>query len=105
MFHVVRKNRDYLQLLVFCPNHQRQFLLDTATPEQVHAIVQAAHNIRQGYTPLSNHEISRLSPHKDSIENLRNSNIPYKEKKQMLVQEGGSFIPDLLIPFLSGLLI
>ena len=105
MSHVVRKNRSYLQLLVSCPTHQRQFLLETATPEQVHAIVQAAHNVRQGYVPLSSREVSILTPHKDSIESLQDPNTPFKKKKQILVQEGGSFIPDLLIPFLSGLLL
>jgi hypothetical protein len=105
MSRVVRKNHGYLQLLVSCPHHQRQFLLVAATPEQVHAIFQAAHNVRQGHVPLSNREVSQLTPHKDSIEDLQNPNISYKEKKQILVQEGGSFIPDLLIPFLTGLLI
>ena len=104
MSQVVKRNRGYLHLLVSCPAHQRQFLLDTASPEQVHAIVQAAHNVSRGYVPLSNRDKQILTPYKDSIKDLEDPSIPYKEKKQILVQEGGAFIPDLLTTFLGGLL-
>ena len=105
MSQVVKRNRGYLHLLASCPTHQRQFLLETASPEQVHAIVQAAHNVCQGHIPLSNRDIRILTPYKESIKNLQDGNVPYKEKKQILVQEGGAFIPDLLITFLEGILL
>ena len=103
MSQVVKKNHSYLQFLVTCPVHQRKLLLETATPEQVHAIVQAVHNICRGYIPLTNRENEILLPFRDSIQDLEDPNIPYKKEKQILVQEGGSFVPDILIPFLSGL--
>ena len=105
MSQVVKKNRSYLQLLVYCPHHQRKLLLETATPAQVHAIVQAAHNLCRGHIPLSNREKEILMPFKDSIKELEDPSTPYKKKKQILVQEGGSFIPDMLTPFLSALLL
>ena len=41
MSRVVNNNRGFLQLLADCPAYQRQFLLKTATPQQLHALVQA----------------------------------------------------------------
>ena len=43
------------------------------------------------------------SQNKDAILNLALPDIPYKTKKQTLVQEGGAFIEDLLTPVLSSL--
>ena len=40
MSQVVKNNRGFLQLLAVCSAHQRQFLLRTATPQQLHALVQ-----------------------------------------------------------------
>ena len=45
MSRVVKNNRVLPQLLADCPTYQRQFLLKTATPQQLHAIVQVLFNI------------------------------------------------------------
>ena len=45
MSRVVKKNLPFLHLLTCCPEHQRQFLLETATPEQIHALVQILFNM------------------------------------------------------------
>ena len=37
---VVKNNRGFLQLLAHCPTHQCEFLLMTATPQQVHALIE-----------------------------------------------------------------
>ena len=39
MSRVVKNNRGFLQLLAHCPIHLCEFLLRTATPEQMHALV------------------------------------------------------------------
>ena len=45
MPRVVNNNRGFLQLLADFPAHQRQFLLRTATPQQLHPLVQVLYNI------------------------------------------------------------
>ena len=45
MFRVVKNNNCLLQLLATRPAHQRQFLLQTATPQRLHALVQVLFNI------------------------------------------------------------
>ena len=49
---VVNNNRGFLQLLADCPVHHRQFLLKTATPQQIHALVQALYNILMGHISI-----------------------------------------------------
>ena len=49
MSQVVKKNRGFLQLLAVCPAHQRQFLLRTAIPRQLHALVQVLYNVLKEY--------------------------------------------------------
>ena len=53
MSRVVNNNRGFLQLLADCPAYQRQFLLKTATPQQLHALVQVLYNIPMGHIPIS----------------------------------------------------
>ena len=52
MSQVVKNNRGFLQLLAHCPTHQCEFLLRTATPQQVHALVQVLYNVLKEYIPF-----------------------------------------------------
>ena len=95
MPRVVNNNRGFLQLLADCPTYQRQFLLKTATPQQLLALVQVLYNILLGHIPIP--EKKRiLLPHKDALLDLARPNVPYKTKKRVPVQEGGGFIEDVL---------
>ena len=103
MSRVVKKNLPYFDLLTFCPEHQRQFLLETATLEQIHALVQILFNMLHGNIPVSKKVKRSLKKHIDALVSLVESSIPYKTKKQTLAQEGGGFIQDLLIPVLTSI--
>ena len=103
MPRVVNNNRGFLQLLADCPAYQRQFLLKTATPQQLHALVQVLYNILMGHIPISEENKRILLPHKDALLNLARPNVPYKTKKRFLVQEGSGVIEDVLAPVVSSL--
>ena len=103
MSRVVKNNRGFFQLLAECSSEQRQFLLMTATPQQMHALVQVILNVLHENLPFSEEERRKLIQNKEAILNLALPDIPYKTKKQTLVQEGGAFIQDLLTPVLSSL--
>ena len=49
MSQVVKNNGGFLQLLAICPAHQRQLLLRTATPRQLHALVKDLYNVLKEY--------------------------------------------------------
>ena len=103
MSRVVKNNLPFLHLLTCCPEHQRQFLLETATPEQIHALVQILFNLCHGNIPVSKEVKCNLKKHRDALVSLVQSSVPYKTKKQTLAQEGGGFIQDLLIPVLTSM--
>ena len=85
MSRVVNNNHGFLQLLADCPAHQRQSLLKTATPQQIHALVQVLYNILMGHISIPE-EIKRiLLAYKDDLLDLARPNVPYKTKKRVLV--------------------
>ena len=81
MSRVVKNNLPSLHLLTSCPEHQREFLLETATPEPIHALVQSLYNLRHGNTPVSKEVKRNLKKHIDALVNLVGSSVPYKTKK------------------------
>ena len=103
MSRVVKNNRGFLQLLADCRHQQRQFLLKTATPQQMHALVQIIHNVLYENIPIPEENKRKVLRHKDALVNLGELDVPYKTKKQTLVQEGGNFIQDLMTPVISSL--
>ena len=103
MSRVVRNNRGFLQILAECFPEQRQFLLMTASPQQMHALVQVIRNVLLKHTPVSEEERLKVIQFKDALVNLAEVDVPYKTKEQTLVQEGFGFIQDLLTPVLSSL--
>ena len=62
MSRVVNHNRGFLQLLAACPAYQRQLLLKTATPQQLHALVQVLYNVLMGHIPTSEENKRILLP-------------------------------------------
>ena len=103
MSRVVNNNRGFLQLLADCPAYQHQFLLKTATPQQLHALVQVLYKELMGHIPIPEENKRILLPYKDALLNLDSPNVPYKTKKRVLVQEGTGFIEHVLAPVVSSL--
>ena len=103
MSRVVNNNCGFLQLLADWPARQRQFLLRTASPQQLHALVQVLYNILKEYILIPEENKRNVLPYKDALVNLAETNVPYKTKKRILVQEGDGFIQDLLVPAVTSL--
>ena len=103
MSRVVKNNQGFLQLLAECSPKKRQFLPRTDTPQQMHALVQVILNVLHDKLPFLEEKRRKLIQNKDALVYLALPDIPYKTKKQTLVQEGGAFIQDLLSPVLSSL--
>ena len=69
----------------------------------MNALVQIIYNVVTENIPLSKEDEWKLMPYKDALVKLAEANIPFKTKKQVLVQDGGGFIQELLTPFISSL--
>ena len=100
---VVNNNRGFLQLLADCPVHQRQFLLKTAIPQQLHSLVQVLYNILRGHISIPEENKRVLQSYKDALPDLAGPNVPYKTNKRVFVQGDSGFIKDLLAPVVSSL--
>ena len=92
MSRVVNNDCGFLQLLADCPAYQRQILLNTATPQQLHALVQVLYNVLKRHIPISEENKRILLPYEDALLNLASTNVPFKTKKRVLVQEGSDFL-------------
>ena len=103
MSRVMQNDLGFLKLLAHCPDHQRQFLLKTATPQQIHALVQVLRNVLQENIPFPKENKHTLKCYKDALLKLAELDVPYKTKEQTLVQEGGGFIQEFLTPVISSL--
>ena len=69
----------------------------------MHALVHIIHNVLGQYITITEKNKRKLLPHNDAPLNLGKLDVPYKTKKQTLLQEGGDFIQDLLTPVISSL--
>ena len=99
MSQVVKNNRGFLQFSAVCPAHERQFLLRTASPQQLHALVQVLYNILKEYILIPEENKRNVLPYKHALV----TNVPYKTKNRILVQEGDGFIQDLFVPAVTSL--
>ena len=78
-------------------------VVTTATPQQLHALVQVLYNILMGQIPIPEANKRILLTYKDALLDLASPNVPFKTKKRVLVQEGSGFIEDVLAPVVSRL--
>ena len=92
MSRVVNNNCGFLQLLADCPAYQRQILLNTATLQQLHALVQVLYNVLKRHIPISEENKRILLPYEDALLDPASPNAPYKTKKRVLVQEGSDLL-------------
>ena len=69
----------------------------------MHALVQVLYNVLKEYIPITDENRKKLLSYKHALINLALPNFPYKTKKRVLVQEGGSFVQDLLVPVITSL--
>jgi len=103
MSRLITDNFGYLQLLADCAEHQRQFLLSSASPQQVHTLCEVCYNLLRGAVPLSEMEKQELKHHANFIRDLSNTSVPFKTKKQIISQQGSGFVDKVVSPLLSTL--
>ena len=75
MSRVVNNNRGFRHLLADCLVHQRQFLLKTAAPQQIHALVQVLFNILMGHISIPEENKRILLSYNDALLDLARPNF------------------------------
>ena len=103
MSHLTKQNQHFFNFLTTCSPRQKQLLLDTLTPKQVHALCEVTYHILRGRFPLQKHELEVMKESRKNLHALAKGSVPYKEKRKILVQHGAGFVDELLKPVLSAL--
>ena len=100
----MQKHLDFLNLLSKTHPIQQRALLETAEPDQVRAICECIYNIMHGNIPIPQGIKEELIPKKQVLRDLADTKVPYKRKKNLLLQSGGSILGALLPPAISAIL-
>ena len=103
MAQQLRKNHDFLKLLVKCTPAQRNAILKVADEALVRTICECILNVLKETVPVSKPAKRKLLAHKKSLIALAEKSTPLRKKKKILVQQGGNFLGLLLPPVLRVL--
>lgn len=101
---ISQKHTDILRALYQLNPQQRKALLQKADLQLVRYICECALNVLQGNIPLTKSQKSRLRKHANVLRKLVKSSDNFSEKKKIIVQRGGGFLPALLAPLIGTIL-
>lgn len=101
---IEKKYLALLNALVHSSKEQRAALLRTADKKLIKYICECALNVLRGVVSLKEGEKNKLKKHKTVLRKLASKNKDknsWKNKKRVIVQRGGSFLPFLLQPIIE----
>ena len=103
MVQRLRKNHNFLELLVKCTPAQRKAILKVADDALGRTICECTLNVLKETVPVSEPAKRKLLAHKKSLIALAKKSTLLEKKKKILVQHGGNFLSVLLPPVLRVL--
>lgn len=96
---------DLLKSLYRSKPKLRKSILKSADSGLVKAICECCHNVLSGRARISKRQKTKLAPYRKVLHKLvRQGNSGWKNKKKILNQTGGAFLPLLLGPLITGVL-
>jgi hypothetical protein len=99
----LKSQLHFLHVLKDAKPQARRALLATANNELIKAIVKCAINTLKGNHTLTKEDKSKLSKYESSLRAPVNPKISFKNKRKLLIQQGGFIIP-LLTSILTGVI-
>ena len=95
------ESQDLLRVLGHCQPKIRSAILKSCENDLIHIIRDCVYNMVKGNIPgLAQEKVNKLAHHKTSLITLTKK-VSIKEKRKILVQKGGGFLPfyfPLLLP-------
>lgn len=101
MSHRIISHLPKLDKLIKVTPKKRQNLLEKANLQFIKSIVECIENVMSGNIQLKRECKEKLKKYKTILRKIFNSGNKLKEKKQIIVQNGGAFLPALLTPVIS----
>lgn len=90
-----------LEKLMKATPKKRRNLLEKANLQFFKSIVECVENVMSGNVQLKKECKEKLKKYKSILRKIFNSENKLKVKKQIIVQNGGAFLPALLAPVVS----
>ena len=90
------ESQDLLKVLSHCKPKIRNTILKNFENDLIHIMCDCVYNVVKGNVPgLTQEKANKLARHKTSLIKLSKT-VPIKEKRKILIQKGGGFLPFLL---------
>ena len=97
------ESQDLLRVLSHCKPKIKNAILKNCENDLIHIICDCVYNMVKGNVPgLTQEKVNKLAHHKTSLIKLTEK-VPIKEKRKILVQKGGGFLP-FLLPLVAPLI-
>ena len=97
------ESQDLLRVPSHCKPKIRNAILKNCENDLIHIICNCVYNVVKGDVPdLTQEKVNKLACHKTSLIKSTKK-VPIKEKRKILVQKGGGFLP-FLLPLVAPLI-
>ena len=97
------ESQDLLRVPGHCQPKINYAILKNRENDLIHIICDCVYNVVKGNVPgLTQEKINKLARHMTSLIKLTKK-VPIKEKRKILVQKGGGFLP-FLLPLVAPLI-
>lgn len=103
MSQCVIKNLPVLKTLALAPPKLRRMILETGNLQLIKAIVECIENVLKGNIPIEETSLKKLKKHKKTLRAVSNTPNKLSQKKKVIIQKGGAFLPALLLPVITVL--
>lgn len=103
MSQCVIKNIPLLKILSSAPPKLRRKILETGNLQLIKAIVECIENVLKGNIAIEESGFKKLKKHKSALRAVSKAPNKLSQKKKVIIQKGGAFLPALLIPVITVL--
>lgn len=93
MSQLIKKEKDFLRLLLHNSDKQRKVLLKTIEKAQLNAIVQIVYNVMLGHCALPEKDKKSISKRKGAIRQFVSKGISLKKRKELLSKHFKYILP------------
>lgn len=101
MSECVVKNLSLLDKLAKAKPTERKKILGSASLQLIRSIVECIENVLKGIVKLKNECLKKLKRHKKVLRAVHSVGAKLRDKKKVIIQSGGAFLPILLTPIIS----
>jgi hypothetical protein len=97
----LERNIDCMKVLSKSKKRLRQAVIKESDKDLIRCLSDCAHNILNGNIPLEPEHFKKLRKYKLTLRDLNNKKLKIKDKRNILINQKGGFLPLLITPILS----